>query len=199
MSPEQLKKILPNCKNPVAWAEALSKQLPAAAIVSPAQISRFVAQTAHESMEYNTLEESLNYSGDRLMVIFPKYFRGLDVSPYHRKPERIANVVYASRMGNGNIDSGDGYKFRGRGILQLTGRNNYTACSEAMFGDDRLLDDPDMLLKEEHALGSAIWFWNVNGLNDITDFTKLTKRINGGTIGLDHRTALYNKAIAVLS
>jgi putative chitinase len=194
---EQLKQILPNCKDPATWAQVLSEDAPSN--FNDAEMAKFVAQCGHESMHFNVLQENLNYSGDRLMAIFPKYFRNRDVSMYHRKPELIANVVYANRMANGDIASGDGWKFRGRGIIQLTGRANYTACSQAMFGNkDTLTDKPDLLLEPKYAMGSAFWFWNSNGLCGIDDFVTLTKKINGGTHGLDDRLSIYNRAKSVM-
>lgn len=196
---EQFKAIFKTCKEPITWCDLLNSELPKHKIVVKEKIAAFIAQTGHESSEYNTLSENLNYSGDRLKVIFPKYFKEKDVSKYHRNPTAIANVVYANRMGNGNEASGEGYKFRGRGVLQVTGKANYMKCSEFLFGnDDILIDDPDLLLLPEHALGSALWFWSANKLVEVSDFILLTKKINGGTIGLSHRQEIYNKALSVL-
>lgn len=196
----QFKQILATCKQPEVWCDLLNSELPKHGIVSKTQVAAFLAQTAHESSEYNTLSENLNYSGDRLNVVFPKYFKDKDVSKYNRNPEAIANVIYANRMGNGDTASGDGYKFRGRGVLQVTGKANYMKCSEYLFGsDDVLLNDPDMLILPEHALGSALWFWDANKLATVTDFILLTKKINGGTIGLEHRQSIYNKALSILT
>lgn len=192
---EQFKTVFPLCKDPEQWVSLFEKL----EFKTKEQIAGFLAQTGHESSSFNVLAENLNYSGDRLMVVFPKYFKGKDVSKYNRNPTAIANLVYANRMGNGDEASGDGYKFRGRGILQVTGKTNYMRCSEYLFGhDDTLLEDPDMLLLPEHALGSALWFWKTNKLETVTDFVVLTKKINGGVVGLDHRTELYGKLLKVL-
>lgn len=197
---EQFKAIFKTCKQSTTWYDLLNSELPKHGIVTKEKIAAFLAQTGHESSEFNTLTENLNYSGDRLKVIFPKYFKDKDVSKFHRNPEAIANVVYANRMGNGDQVSGDGYKFRGRGVLQVTGKSNYMKCSEFLFGsDDVLVNDPDMLMLPEHALGSALWFWKANNLLAVNDFILLTKKINGGTIGLSHRQEIYQKALSVLS
>ena len=160
----------------------------------------FIAQTAHESSDYNTLAENLNYSGDRLKIVFPKYFANKDVAKYNRNPAAIANLVYANRMGNGDEASGDGYKYRGRGVLQVTGKANYAHCSEYLFGhEDVLIDEPDLLLMKEHAIGSAEWFWRKNNLMNYSDVAKVTKLINGGLIGLEHRSSLYFRASKLLA
>ncbi len=196
---DQFKAILPQCKEPEDWVSLLNEELPEHGFKTKEQIAAFIAQTAHESSSYNVLSENLNYSGERLNIIFPKYFKTRDVSKFHRNPAAIANVVYANRMGNGDESSGEGYKFRGRGVLQVTGKANYMKCSEYLFGnDDVLVDDPDLLLHKPNALGSALWFWHANNLLNCTDFVLLTKKINGGTIGLDHRQELYRKALSVL-
>ena len=157
-------------------------------INSALRLSHFLAQTAHESGGFRVISENLNYSADGLSKIFPKYFKDRDPNEYARNPEKIANVVYASRMGNGDTDSGDGYKFRGRGLIQLTGRSNYTALSNDLGVElDQVVE---YLETPDGAVESAAWFWNKNGLNalaDADDVTAVTKRINGGTIGLEDR------------
>jgi putative chitinase len=196
---DQFVAILPQCNEPEEWCEIIASELPEWGFETREQVAGFIAQTAHESSSYNILAENLNYSGDRLAVVFPKYFKNVDVKPYHRNPQAIANRVYANRMGNGNADSGDGYRFRGRGVLQVTGKANYMHCSQELFGQEEvLLDDPDLLLHKPNALGSALWFWKANNLLSVTDFILLTKKINGGTIGLEHRQSIYNKALSIL-
>jgi len=157
-------------------------------INSALRLAHFLAQTAHESGGFRVIEENLNYSADGLSKIFPKYFKDKDPNEYARQPEKIANVVYASRMGNGDTDSGDGYTFRGRGLIQLTGRSNYTSMANDMGVS---VDDVVSFLgTPEGAVESAAWFWNKNGLNklaDADDVTAVTKKINGGTIGLEDR------------
>jgi putative chitinase len=155
----------------------------------------------HESADFTRLTENLNYSAAGLVKTWPKRFTEETAQGYHRKPEKIANKVYADRMGNGNEASGDGWKYRGRGIIQITGKNNYVAFSNAKFDDLRLLEDPDYLLTPEGAVESACWFWTTNNLNEIAgaqNITLITKRINGGTHGLSSRIARYERAIDIL-
>ena len=157
-------------------------------INSALRLSHFLAQTAHESGGFRVIEENLNYSADGLSKIFPKYFRDKDPNDYARQPEKIANVVYSSRMGNGDEASGDGYKFRGRGLIQLTGRSNYTSLAGDMGVDVEQV--VEYLGTPEGAVESAAWFWHKNGLNklaDADDVVAVTKKINGGTIGLEDR------------
>lgn len=200
-------------KNPENWVAHIETAFARYEIISKNQIAAWIAQTAHESAGYTLLQENLNYSADGLCAIWPNRFAILqDKKPVkkdwknqpnkfalalHRKPEMIANVVYSSRMGNGSIESGDGWKFRGRGLKQLTGKTNYTKCGEGLGID--LLSKPDLLLQPQYAVLSAVWFWVENKcgpLADADDFVGLTKRINGGTIGLEDRTRRYR---AVLS
>ena len=160
----------------------------------------FVAQTAHESGGFNFVKENLNYSAKGLMGTFKKYFPSDDIArQYERKPEKIANRVYANRMGNGPEESGDGYKYCGRGLIQLTGKDNYTrfAADLGISIDETVayLETP------QGAVSSAGWFWDNNNLNsycDKDDFVTLTKRINGGTIGLEDRQHHYHTALDLL-
>ena len=161
----------------------------------------FLAQVMHESGKLTAVTENLNYKAASLDAVFPKYFKnaGRDANEYEHQPEKIANVVYSSRMGNGDEDSGDGYKFRGRGLIQLTGKSNYQACSEGLGQD--LVDDPSYLETPEGACRSAAWFWDKNSLNDSADAGDIltnTKKINGGTIGLDDRTHHYETILSML-
>jgi putative chitinase len=174
------------------------------------RLAHFLAQCGHESGGFRLTQENLNYSAKGLMGIFKKYFLKADktldtakAAAYERKPEKIANLVYASRMGNGPESSGDGFKFRGRGYIQLTGRSNYTAF-DAVVEDD-IVGNPD-LVSTKHALASAAWFWKKNGLNLIADtgssaevVTKITKRVNGGTIGLPDRIKHFNEYYTLLA
>ena len=197
---DQLRSILPNCKDPVGWSAALNDQLPKFGIITVEQVSMFIAQCGHESGEFNFISENLNYSGDRLLVIFPKYFKGVDVTKYHRQPEKIANRVYASRMGNGPEASGEGFKYRGSGLIQLTGKENFTKGSQALFKDDRLVTNPDLVRTDKTvALQTALWYWDSRRLGNVTDIVAATKIINGGTIGIEDRTSKYNKGVKVLS
>ena len=200
ITPEQLYNCMPKCKEPEAWARILDERLFEAGIVEPRQIAAFIAQTGYESVNYNVLEENLNYSADGLRRIFGKYFRDVPPERYARNPRKIASRVYANRMGNGPESSEEGWRFRGRGILQVTGRNNYGRCSSYIFGDRiTLLDDPNLLLEREYAMMSAIWYWDVNNLKNVQNFTELTRRINGGTHGLADREVRYDRALRILN
>jgi putative chitinase len=180
-------------------------QLPQFEVTTAKRVAAFVAQCAHESADFTTLQENLNYSADALNKLFSKYFAsaGRDAAPYHRKPEMIANVIYANRMGNGDTASGEGYKFRGRGPIQLTGKANYLAFATDFFEDpETVMNDPDLVTDDvSTSLYSALWFWNKNKLNkyaDASDIKGMTKVINGGYIGLEDRIKHYNHAIEVL-
>lgn len=168
--------------------------------MTPERAAHFFAQTAHESGGFKAFSENLNYSADGLNKIFPKYFKnaGRDANAYSRNPEKIANVVYASRMGNGDIASGDGWKFRGRGALQLTGKDNYKAFADYLKKPE-IMTNPD-LVATEYSFESAMFFFERNKLWSICDqgvndasILSLTKRINGGTHGLDDRSEKTKK------
>ena len=182
------------------YIDALNKVLPENGIDTPLRVSHFLAQVIHESGHFKTNVENLNYSASALKSVFKKYFPSDELAnQYARQPEKIANRVYANRMGNGPEASGDGYKYRGRGLIQLTGKNNYTACKDEMKID--IVKNPDLLLVPEYALKSACWFWNKNNLNqyaDKDDITTITKRINGGTNGLADREANLKRAKKIL-
>ena len=183
------------------WYNAMAEYLPKFEITTPARVAGFVAQCQHESADFTALQENLNYSAKGLRSIFGKYFPDDAIAnQYAKKAEMIANRVYGGRMGNGPEASGDGYKFRGRGVLQLTGRANYTQCSRDLFGDDTLANDPDLVRTPEYAIITACWFWYKNKLNEICDtgdIVLLSKRINGGTIGLEDRIKHWNDALDV--
>jgi len=165
------------------------------------RLAHFFAQVLHESGCMRFDMENLNYSADALQRVFGKYFTTrAEADRYARNPEKIANRVYAGRMGNGDETSGDGWKYRGRGLIQLTGRSNYKAFAE-WIGDARVMDDPD-LVSTEYAVHSAVFFWDRNDLNrlaDKDDVVAVTTRINGGVNGLAHRRELLNKANGLLS
>ncbi len=165
------------------------------------RISAFIAQTAHESAEYNAVVENLNYSKEGLMKVFHKYFPTEELaSQYARNPSRIASKVYANRMGNGPEETGDGFKFRGRGFIQLTGKDTYKKFGD--FCGKDLLSDQDYLTTMEGAVKSAHWFWTTRNLNvaaDMADIKIMTKTINGGYNGLEERTKIYDKAREVLA
>ena len=166
-------------------------------INTPLRLAHFLAQCGHESGGFKVVSENLNYGAAGLQSIFKKYFTAESAKEYQRKPEKIANIVYANRMGNGNQASGEGYKFRGRGFIQLTGKDNYTAFDKTV--EDDILATPD-LVATKYPLLSAAWFFHKNGLHKIADegatdavVTKVTKRVNGGTIGLPDRIKHFNE------
>ena len=203
LSKQQLKELLP--KNPYIdnWHQALSQLLPDYDINTSNRIAAFVAQCAHESGGFMVLKENLNYKAASLRQLFSKYFHNDDIAnEYASKPnkqEAIANRIYANRMGNGDEASGDGYKYCGRGLIQLTGKSNYTAFADSLEIDPE--EASQYLATFEGAAQSACWFWETNNLNqwaDKGDIVTLTKRINGGTIGLDDRIKHYEHALHVL-
>jgi putative chitinase len=189
-------------KNPYLeyWHGAICEILPVYNIGTPERVAAFIAQCAHESGNFRFLKENLNYRAESLNKTFKKYFPTLEsAQPYAKKPEMIANKVYANRMGNGDEASGDGFRYLGRGLIQLTGKNNYTLFAAAI--DTPLEEIPEYLGTFEGAVQSACWFWEQNNLNPIADkgdILTLTKRINGGTIGLEDRIKHYNHALHVL-
>jgi len=202
---EQFHHLFPRNPDPELWANAMAEVFPTYDINTPKRIAAFLAQCGHESGGWVIFEENLNYSAQGLNGIFKKYFPTIEsAQPYARQPERIANKIYANRMGNGSEESGDGFKYRGRGPIQLTGKSNYTAFAKEMFDDwQNVVDNPDWVTEDkDFALMSAIWFWNKNKLNalaDVEDIKLMTKKINGGYIGLDDRIAHYNEAIHLLA
>ena len=172
-------------------------------INTPLRVSHFLAQVMHESGNFKFLSENLNYSADGLKKIFGKYFPDTLSESYARKPEKIGSRVYASRMGNGDEASKDGFKFKGRGYIQLTGKNNYTAFGKSLNED--IVANPDKLATPEYGMLSAAWFWNTNGLNEIADkgsskeiIIKVTKKVNGGTIGLEDRINHFEEMYKLL-
>lgn len=201
---DTFRELFPKNKEPQVWADAINEILPDYEIDTPKRVAAFLAQCGHESAGFTTLTENLNYGAAGLKGIFGKYFKDdATANAYQRQPQKIANKVYASRMGNGDEASGEGWKYRGRGPIQLTGKANYTAFANDMFEDpETVMNNPDVVaLDKETALTSAVWFWNKNKLNalaDIGDIKTMTKRINGGYIGLDDRIKHYDHALHVL-
>ena len=204
----QLRQLLPKNKYVEHWHHALSVLLPDYDIDTPRRMAAFIAQCAHESGGFSVLQENLNYKPQALRRLFSKYFPDDAIAgQYCAKPnkqEAIANRIYANRMGNGDESSGDGYRFRGRGLIQLTGRSNYQNFADSIEVDGRPLkidEVPAYLETFEGAAQSACWFWETNNLNkwaDEGDILTLTKRINGGTIGLEDRKKHYEHALHVL-
>ena len=196
---EQLVQIIP--KNPYVdqWCSALNKLLPDYGIDTPQRVAAFLAQCAHESGGFVFLKENLNYKAASLRKVFPKYFPDDAIAAaYANKPEKIANRVYANRMGNGAEESGDGFKYCGRGLIQLTGKDNYTFFAASI--DVPVEEASEYLQTFEGAVQSACFFWDQNNLNqwaDKGDILTLTKRINGGTIGLEDRIKHYEHALHI--
>ena len=188
--------------NPYAehWYEALCDILPDYDINTVPRVAAFLAQTAHESGGYTAIKENLNYKAETLCKVWPKYFPNMDIAnQYAHQPEKIANRAYGGRMGNGPEETGDGYKFCGRGLIQLTGKDNYSRYAQAT--EQSLDEASEHLTTFEGCVQSAAWFWEANNLNqfaDSGDILTMTKRINGGTLGLADRQQHYQHAIQVL-
>jgi putative chitinase len=187
--------------NAEKWLPWLNKTMDKYDINSPRRQAMFLAQLAHESGGFNFVAENLNYSADGLQKVFGKYFPTREFAEeYARQPEKIANRVYANRMGNGDEASGDGWKYRGRGLIQLTGLNNYASYS--MQADNEALIKPEIVQEPEFAADSAGWFWMVNRLNamaDTGDVRAVTRRVNGGFNGMQDRQSKYDTLIVMLS
>ena len=187
-------------KDPGVWLSAVKSAGAEFQINTPKQEAAFIAQTAHESGGYTRLVENLNYSAEALMRVWPRRFPSKPIADaFARKPELIANQVYSNRMGNGPVQTGEGWKYIGRGLKQLTGKDNYTRCGKALGID--LVENPELLLKPMFAAHSAGWFWKINNcgaLADADQFELLTKRINGGLIGLADRKARYDRVMQCL-
>ena len=200
------------------WLQPIIETCVEFEINTPQRIAAFLAQTSHESGGYTMLTENLNYRAATLAACWPNRFAemGPNKKPkkdakgaliptkvalsIEKKPELIANMVYSSRMGNGPPQSGEGWKYRGRGAKQLTGKDNYKRCGEALGVD--LINNPDLLLEPLYAARSAGWFWKVNNLSPLADegnIKEMTKKINGGYIGLEARQALYNKIMSTIN
>lgn len=177
------------------WIDPLNATLERFQIEEPLHIAAFLAQIGHESALLSAVQENLNYSASGLRAVFPKYFTMAEAEQYARKPQAIANRVYANRMGNGDEASGDGWKFRGRSPVMVTGKDNYEACGAALGID--LIQEPDILVNPEYGAQAAGWFWqsrNLNKLAEAGDFDAITRRINGGMNGAADRNALWKKA-----
>jgi len=194
---DKLAQIIPNAAYGVdVWFNELNELLPVFEINTAPRVAAFIAQTAHESGGYRALSENLNYSGDALCRVWPRHFNEENKEQYHRNPEAIANRAYRNRMGNGDEESGEGWAYRGRGLIQLTGKDNYSRF--AAYAEMAVEQAPEYIETPRGAVHSACWFWYSNDLNtfaDAGDFTGMTKRINGGTIGLEDRIKHYEEAL----
>lgn len=202
MTPDQLLRIMPGAgKQAEVFAAPLTEAMQRFQITGPARQASFLAQVAHESGQLNRMTENLIYSAARMQVIWPKRFPNLaSTVGYAGNAPALANKVYGGRMGNGPEASGEGWRYRGRGLLQLTGKDNYQRCGAAIGYD--LVKNPEFLDSPLVAARSAAWFWSANGLNELADKgdqVAVTKRINGGTTGLAERLAMFEVARKVLS
>jgi len=195
----QLAQVLPGNPYLDHWYEALCKILPDYEIDTPQRVAAFLAQCSHESGGFRALKENLNYRPETLVKLWPSHFPNMEVAnQYAHNQEKIANRAYANRMGNGDESSGDGFRYCGRGLIQLTGKDNYQAFADSI--QTPVEEVPEFLGTFEGAIQSACWFWENGNLNqwaDAGDILTLTKRINGGTIGLDDRTKQYHHALQV--
>jgi putative chitinase len=200
LTQEQLQQIIPKNKYVSYWYDALQQLLPQYEINTSERIAAFLAQCAHESGGFVFIKENLNYRWQSLRKVFPKYFpTDALAQQYEKQPEKIANRVYANRMGNGPEESGDGYKFCGRGLIQVTGRENYSWFAASLQISPE--EASEYMETFEGAAQSACWFWESNNLNqwaDKRDILTLTKRINGGTIGLEDRKKHYEHCLHIL-
>lgn len=183
------------------WVDPLNETFERFGIVTHNQQAMFIGQCSHECGNFRLLEENLNYKAATLMKLWPRRFPTLEkANEYSGNPKKIANSVYSSRMGNRDENSGDGFRFRGRGIIQLTGHSSYFHCGKALGVD--FVANPDLVSSPKYAALSGGWFWSTHNLNspaDALDYTKVTKIINGGTIGLDDRIKHVQQALAVLA
>jgi len=200
LTASQLKQMVPGITHVDHWIEAFDQLLPDYEINTPKRIAAFIAQCAHESGGFRFLKENLNYKAESLMKTFPKYFSDKNTAnAYAKQPVKIANRVYANRMGNGDEASGDGFKYCGRGLIQLTGKSNYSWFAASL---EISPEEASAYLETfEGAAQSACWFWENNNLNveaDAGDIKKMTKKINGGYIGLDDRIKHYEHALHIL-
>ena len=196
---QQLLLILPNAGQVAGvFVPVLNTAMSRYQIVGLKRVAAFIAQVGHESGHLTRLVENLNYSADALRRNWPNRFNVELASAVARKPEQIANIAYGNRMGN--TSTGDGWKYRGRGLIQITGRANYKACGVALSLD--LINQPELLEKPQHACMTAAWFWATKGLSTLADegkFETITQRINGGLNGLADRQMLYARALKVLA
>lgn len=198
---EQFKKLFPNAEFSIEFVDSINELFIKYAIVGERKIIA-LAQLAHESMGFSVFVENLNYSKQGLLKVFKKYFNEKSAEQYARKPISIASRVYANRMGNGDESTLDGWKYRGRGAVQLTGKQNYIQCSKDLYGDLRLVDKPDLVNSSARVMIEVFcWFWAKNNLNTVCDAQGLigvTKRINGGINGLADRENYYKKIKGLL-
>ena len=196
-----IKAVAPSCREPELWSKLFSDAITADGKFDTVEIAAFLSQCAHESGDFNVLEENLNYSAEALVKLWPNRFNRAYAGAVARKPAEIANIVYAGRLGNGVAASGDGYRYRGRGLIQITGKNAYRAFSVTQGID--LVTDPDKVASNKKlAIASALWYWtnNIRGKVIMSSVISVTKKVNGGTNGLADRSKRFvaaQKALAL--
>ena len=198
---DQLARMLPNNTYVSGWFSALNEVLPDYDVTSLNRVAAFISQCAHESNDFVELQEDLNYSAERLVEVWPRTFTTTAfAAAYSYQPEKLANLIYANRLGNGDEASGDGWKFRGCGLIQLTGRSNYQLFANSISSS---IDDmPNYLLTFQGAVQGACWFWESHDLNSLADseeISAITQKINGGEIGLEDRLAKYQAFKDIMS
>lgn len=191
--------VFPNATLPNDWVSRLTTLLQRNNIIGKAEVAMFLAQTGVESGGYRTFQENLNYSAQGLLSTFPHYFSPTTANQFARNPQAIANRVYGCRLGNGTEDTGDGWKYRGRGLIQITGKTNYKSFF-TYINHPEYLDTPDVIISNrDYIIQTATWFWTVSKLNNYSgDVEKTTKIINGGTNGLQQRQAYYTQLMGIL-
>lgn len=198
VSKADIRRIMPNAPKDIdGFVKAFNQYAPQFGIDTKLRICGFLSQVAVETGELKSLEENMNYSERRLLQVFPRYFTAEQAKQYANHPEKIGSRVYANRMGNGNEASGDGYKFRGRGCIMLTGREAYKKYADSVYCVGNLMAHPEWLGKYPGALKSAMWFWNTKGLNELADneqISAICKRVNGGTNGYSQRLYYWRMA-----
>ena len=193
---EQFSQIFPHAKDPQSWVDSLGKYLPIHDITDGPRLWMFLAQCGIESDYFTKFEEDLYYTANGLLRTFSKYFTIASANTCAKNPKRIANIVYANRLGNSGPASNDGYNYRGRGLIDITGKRNYMKLSIDIWGDDRAVTNPDLLLDQDGAIASACWYWSIANVNDSADredIVEATHKVNGGENGLTARENLYNK------
>lgn len=199
---DQFERMLPNA-DPDIWYDLAIDILPRYSIDTPRRMAAFLANVAHESAQFTAMTENLNYSAPALRRTWPARFPTDEIANAHaRNPRKIANKAYGGRMGNGPEHTDEGWKYRGRGLIQLTGKSNYLKASIDLFHDETLLEQPDLLTEPEYALHTACWFWDKHNLNvvaDREDLEKITRTINGGLNGHKDRVEKYEHILEILN
>lgn len=202
ITPDQFQQLFPDAPDADQWCQVIEELLPRYNIDTPERVSAFLSQCAVETGGWRKFEENMNYSADRIMQVWPRIFDRELALQCHRNPEMVGNHAYANRMGNGGPETGDGWKYRGRGPIHLTGRRNYTMFAETFDDPSLIIETPDVVAEDKHiSLISALWFWDINNLNDLADvrqITKLSRKVNGGDHGLPQRIALFQSTLDLI-